>query len=263
MSVLVTLIMLILFIILLAFVFSVGLMTPVVGKKNLLFVIFIGFMVGVIGGTFFILPVYDDIPSMARSFYESIYSSPETVYVDLSYDINVKEFIRDVKGIEGVEDAKVEYVLLKTDNFTSGRGELIEKGIPIIDSNVTYCKANPNGTIIFKVKGDDPRATIDRVSDWLILTDEIYTRYSIIRVSIDTHANKIPNLKEYLSSKGIAIASIEGPVEEKIKGLRAAMPPKSAVVVSCGFIGMLAGLAGIFIDSIMAFLATIRRKMGR
>lgn len=263
MNVIITLIMLILFIILLAFVFSVGLMTPVVGKKNLLFVIFIGFMVGVIGGTFFILPVYDDIPGMARSFYESIYSSLETVYVDLSYDINVKEFIRDVKGIEGVEDVKVEYVLLKTDNFTSGRGELIEKGIPFIDSNVTYCKANPNGTIIFKVKGDDPRATIDRVSDWLILTDEIYTRYSVIRVSIDTHANKIPNLKEYLSSKGIAIASIEGPVEEKIKGLRAAMPPKSAVVVSCGFIGMLAGLAGIFIDSIMAFLATIRRKMGR
>ncbi|HIH62529.1 MAG TPA: hypothetical protein HA298_07625, partial [Methanobacteriales archaeon] len=65
MNVIITLIMLILFIILLAFVFSVGLMTPVVGKKNLLFVIFIGFMVGVIGGTFFILPVYDDIPGMA------------------------------------------------------------------------------------------------------------------------------------------------------------------------------------------------------
>ncbi|BDH79378.1 MAG TPA: hypothetical protein GXX31_01760 [Methanothermobacter sp.] len=263
MDVIVTILMLILFIILLVFVFSVGLMTPVIGKRNIFFVIFIGFMVGVIGGTFFILPVYDNIPQIARGFYESLSSSPETVYVDLSHDINIAEFTRDVKNIEGVEDVKVEYGLLKTDNFTSERGELIEKGIPFIDSNVTYCSVDPRGTIIFKVKGGDPQATIDRISDWLIITSEIYTKYSIIRVSIHTHANKIENLREYLSSKGIAIASIEGPVEENIKGFRASMPPKSAVVVSCGFIGMLAGLAGIFIDSIMAFLSAIKRKLGR
>lgn len=261
MDVLVTLIMLILFIILLVFVFSVGLMTPVVGKRNILFVIFIGFMVGVIGGTFFILPVYDSIPGIARGFYESIYSSPETVYVDLSHDIDIRGFIKDVKGVEGVEDVKVEYVLLKTDNFTSERGQLIERGIPFVDSNVTYCKVDPRGTIIFEVKGGDPQATIDRISDWLILTSEIYTKYSMIRVSINTHANKIENLREYLSSKGIAIASIEGPVEEKIEGFKASMPPKSAVVAFCGLIGMLTGLAGIFIDSIMAILATIRKKL--
>ncbi|MDI9624429.1 MAG: hypothetical protein QFX38_06045 [Methanothermobacter sp.] len=263
MDVIVTLIMLILFIILLVFVFSVGLMTPVVGKRNIFFVIFIGFMVGVIGGTFFILPVYDDIPGIARGFYESIYSSPETVYVDLSHDVDIGEFIEGVKGVEGVENVKVGYILLKTDNFTSERGELIEKGVPVIDSNVTYCKADPRGTIICRIKSGDPQATINRISDWLILTSEIYTKYSIVRVSIDTHANKIENLREYLSSKGIAIASIEGSVEEKIESFKASMPPKSAVVVSCGFIGMLAGLAGIFIDSIMAVLAAIRRKLGR
>lgn len=263
MDVLVTLIMLILFIILLVFVFSVGLMTPVVGKRNILFVIFIGFMVGVIGGTFFILPVYDSIPGIARGFYESIYNSPETAYVDLSHDVNIREFTKDVKSIEGVKDVKVEYVLLKTDNFTSERAKLIEKGIPVIDSNITFCKVSPNGTIIFKIKGGDPQATIDRISDWLILTSEIYTKYSIIHVSINTNANNIEKLREYLSTKGIAIASIEGPAEEKIEGFKASMPPKSAVVAFCGLIGMLTGLAGIFIDSIMTILAAIKRKLGR
>jgi len=263
MDVIVTLIMLILFIILLVFVFSVGLMTPVVGKRNILFVIFIGFMVGVIGGTFFISPIYDDIPTMARSFYEATSSSPETAYVDLSHDVNIKEFINDVRGVEGVEDVKLEYIFLKTDNFTSERGKLIERGIPIIDSNVTSCKADPKGTIICEVKGGDPQATINRISDWLILTGGIYTRYSTIHVSIDTHANKLKNLREYLSSKGIAIVSTKGPVEEKIEGLKAFMPPKSAVVASCGLIGVLTGLAGIFIDSILGFLAAIKKRLGR
>ncbi|MBC7100977.1 MAG: hypothetical protein H5T40_05040 [Methanobacteriales archaeon] len=263
MDVIVTLIMLILFIILLVFVFSVGLMTPVVGKRNILFVIFIGFMVGVIGGTFFISPIYDDIPEIVRGFYEATSNAPETVYVDLSHDVDIKEFIDDVRGVEGVKDIKIEYIFLKTDNFTSERGELIKNGIPVIDSNVTYCKVDPRGTIICRIKGGDPQATIDRISDWLILTSEIYTKYSVVRVSIDTNANKINNLREYLSSKSIAISSIKGPVEEKIENLKASMPPKSAVVASCGLIGILTGLAGIFIDSIIAFLAAIRRKLGR
>ncbi|BAW31254.1 MAG TPA: hypothetical protein PLO64_01705 [Methanothermobacter sp.] len=263
MDLIVTLIMIILFIILLVFVFSVGLMTPVVGKRNILFVIFIGFMVGVIGGTFFISPVYDDIPGIVRGFYEATSNAPETVYVDLSHDVDIKEFIGDVRSIEGVEDVKIEYILLKTDNFTSERGELIEDGIPVVDSNVTYCKVDPGGTIICEVKGGDPQATIDRISDWLILTSGIYTKYSIVHVSIDTHANKINNLREYLSSKGIAIAFIKGPTEEKIEGLKASMPPKSAVVASCGLIGILTGLAGIFIDSIMAFLSAIKKRLRR
>ncbi len=263
MDVLVTLIMLILFIILLVFVFSVGLMTPVVGKRNIFFVVFIGFMVGVIGGTFFILPVYDDIPNLARSFYETMDATIETVHVDLSSDINLKKFMGDVRGLEGVENVKVEDIILKTDNFTSARGELIERGVPIIDSNVTYCRADPKGTIICKVKGGDPRATIDRISDWLILTGGIYTKYSMIRVSIDVHANRLEALKEYLLTRGIEPSYIEGPIEEKVKSLKASLPPKSSVVVSCGFIGMLTGLVGIFIDSIMAFLATIKRRLGR
>lgn len=263
MDVIVTLIMLILFIILLVFVFSVGLMTPVVGKRNILFVIFIGFIVGAIGGTFFISPIYDDIPEMARSFYEATSNAPETVYVDLSHDVDIKKFIDDVKGVEGVEDVKLEYIFLKTDNFTSERGKLIERGIPIIDSNVTSCKADPQGIIICKIKGGDPQATINRISDWLILTGGIYTKYSVVHMSIDTHANKLKNLREYLSSKSNAIAYIKGPVEEKIEGLKASMPPKSAVVVSCGFIGILTGLAGIFIDSILTFLTTIKKRLRR
>lgn len=263
MDILVTLLMLILFIVLLVFVFSVGLMTPVVGKRNIVFVIFIGFIVGAIGGIFFISPIYDDIPVMARNFYEATDSSLETAYVDLSHDVDIDDFIKDISGLEGVEDVKVEYIFLKTDNFTSERGKLIERGIPIIDSNVTSCKADPQGTIICEVKGGDPQATINRIHDWLILTGEIYTRYSLVHVSIETRANKLNILREYLSSKGIAIVFIKGPVEEKIEGLKAYMPPKSAVVVSCGFIGMLTGLAGIFIDSILAFLAAIKKRLGR
>ena len=58
-----------LFILVLVFIFSTALLTPLIGKKNLIFVIALGFTVGAVGGAFFIAPVFDDIPDMARSVY--------------------------------------------------------------------------------------------------------------------------------------------------------------------------------------------------
>jgi len=54
MEMLVVIIMLVLFFFLMVFVLSTALLTPLIGKRNLIFVLSLGFIVGVVGGAFFI-----------------------------------------------------------------------------------------------------------------------------------------------------------------------------------------------------------------
>ena len=59
METLAVILMIALFVLVLVFIFSTALLTPLIGKKNLIFVILLGFTVGAVGGAFFIAPVFD------------------------------------------------------------------------------------------------------------------------------------------------------------------------------------------------------------
>ena len=83
-----------LFIFLLVFIFSAALLTPLIGKRNILFVIFLGFTVGAVGGAFFIAPAFDDIPLIASSVMTSTSSGTDLVDINVSTDINVSNFIQ-------------------------------------------------------------------------------------------------------------------------------------------------------------------------
>ena len=52
----------ILFIIIMVFAFSMGLLSPYVGRKEIVSIVVIGFVLGAIGGYFFIYPIYEESP---------------------------------------------------------------------------------------------------------------------------------------------------------------------------------------------------------
>ena len=52
----------ILFLIIMVFAFSMGILSPYVGRKEIVSIIIIGFVLGAIGGYFFIDPIYDESP---------------------------------------------------------------------------------------------------------------------------------------------------------------------------------------------------------
>ncbi len=83
-----------LFILILVFIFSTALLTPLIGKRNILFVIVLGFTVGAVGGAFFIAPVFDDIPAMADSVITCNKSRAQMLLdINVSTDINITDFI--------------------------------------------------------------------------------------------------------------------------------------------------------------------------
>lgn len=264
MDALVALLMIILFVVLLIFVFSMALLTPIIGKKNLLFVVFMGFMVGIVGGAFFIAPLYDDVPVMARGLYQYTSNANETIGVEVSTNIDVTQFMQNVKGMDGVLEVYSSGIVIKTDPFSEQRKKLIEEKIPLIDENITSWKVNSSGTIILTAKrGYNPENAIKNLADWMMLTGGINTKYSMVKVSIVAQSSKVDSIIKEISKEQIVVIGVQGPVEEKIKWLNQVLPDKFSIILLCGFLGMIVGLAGVFIDSIVTFVKDLKNKLLR
>jgi hypothetical protein len=262
MDTLVAILMIVLFVVLMLFVFSIALLTPIIGKKNILFVVFIGFMVGIVGGAFFISPLYEDVPDMARGIYQLTSNGNETIGVDVATTINVYQFMEDVKKIDGVLDIESTGIIIKTDPFSEKRQKMINERIPLIDRNITSWKVYTNGTIILYVKkGYNPQTAINNLADWIMFTGEINTKYSIVHVSIVAEASQVDTIIKNISKWEIVVTGIEGPVEESIAGLNQILPDKTSIIILCGFIGMIVGLSGVFIDTILIYVNQFRDRI--
>ena len=96
-----------LFIFLLVFIFSAALLTPLIGKRNILFVIFLGFTVGAVGGAFFIAPAFDDIPVIASSIITGTSSGTDMVDINVSTDVNISDFIQSSRKLMGLKVFRV------------------------------------------------------------------------------------------------------------------------------------------------------------
>ena len=254
-------IMVILFIILMVFVFSTALLTPIIGKKNLLFVIFMGFIAGIIGGAFFISPIMDDIPNIASSFYQSTSKDLDTVNLDVSSNVDINQFINNTKNTDGVKNVAVNGITVKTSQFSDLWKNILGSRILASNTNITSAQVQGNDTINIQIQnGSDPQIVINNLQSWLMLVGAISVEYSTVHVSIQTEPDKTNQVISQLSQNAV-VTSIGGPTQDKINSLKAILPNKSNVVIICGFIGMFVGLAGLFIDTLLGLFENVKGRI--
>lgn len=252
METLFVIIMIILFILLLAFVFSTALLTPLIGKRNFLFVIGLGFVVGLIGGAFFVAPVYDDLPDMARAIYMSTSNQQEVITINVSTDSNVNQAIEDVKKIPGVQSVESGEITVKTTGISSAWKSSLESRISTANSNITSAKVISSDTMLVRVKpGSDPTEVIKKLKSWMVLVSGIDIKFSIVEVKLVVDASKVDEVVNQLPQGEVVVTEISGPVEKEIQTLKETLPSKNNVILFCGFLGIIVGLAGMFIDSIV------------
>ena len=263
METLTVIVMLVLFLLALVFVFSIALLTPEIGKKNLLFVIFIGFVIGVIGGVFFVAPVLDDIPNIAKSAYQLTGNGQEVVELNISTKTNITNFIQNTKQIQGVKDVQNGAITIKTAEMSPTWQQTFQSRIPALNSNITSLQIPSNTTMILQVKnGTDPEYVINQIDSWMMLVSGLDLGYSSVHVSVTTDISNVDSVVGNLSQQdGVVITNVSGPVEEHVNSLKSALPNKSNVVLVCGILGVLTGLVGIFIDSILEVLGRVKRKI--
>ncbi|MDP3066175.1 MAG: hypothetical protein Q8N08_05485 [Methanobacteriaceae archaeon] len=254
--------MIILFLLLMAFVFSTALLTPLIGKKNLLFVLALGFVVGIIGGAFFISPVFNDIPDMARYFYQSTSNSNEIIEANISTDVDVNKVIADIKNLEGVKGVETVGITMKTTPIGSDWKKSLESRASIANPNVTSLKVENSDTITVNTKPEaDPPATIKSLKNWIMLVSGIDSRYSIVQLQVQVEPAQVDEVVTKLPQLQAVVTGIQGPMEENIQGLKNALPNQSNIIILCGVLGVITGLVGVFIDSILKNLGGLWKKL--
>ena len=264
MDVFFTVLMICLFILLMAFVFSISLLTPIVGRKNIFFVVGIGFVVGVVGGAFFISPVSDDIPQMTRDAFYLVGGSDEVIHCNISTRVNISSFMDNVSKIDGVKDVYTSGIVVKTDPFDDKRAKVIEDRLPYIDGNITSGKVNKKGEIILETKRDyDPQKALNVLGDWLMYTGGINLKYSIFQVHIKVPVDKMDNVTKKISEGEVVVTDIDGSVEDTVSSLEKTLPNDTSIVIACGILGVIVGLIGYFIDKINFLFKRIKHKLKR
>jgi hypothetical protein len=253
--------MVILFLVLMVFVFSTALLTPIIGKKNLIFVVLMGFIVGIIGGAFFLSPIMDDIPNIASAFYQSTSTDLDTIYLDIPDSVDVNQFINTAKNIDGVKNVNVTGITIKTSSFSDYWKNTLPDRIPASNTNITSVQIQGNDTLNIQIQnGSNAKDTIKSLDDWLMLIAGISSSYSAVHVTVQADPSKTDQVRDQLSQT-VVVTSIEGPTQDKINSLKAILPNQSNVIILCGFIGMFVGLAGVFIDSILGIFENIKGRV--
>lgn len=260
MDTIVVIVMVALFVVLMAFVFSTAMLTPIIGKKNLLFVVSIGLVVGIIGGAFLIAPIIDDIPAIATSFYISTSNDVETLNVDVSTNMNINQFIEKTKNMDGVKSVGVSGVTLKTTPFSDSWKSTLPKRIPSAVKGVKSVEIPSNDVIEVQIQDmSNTPEIIKKLDDWLSLVSGIEIRYSMAHATVQVESSKVYVISDELS-KDAVVKEIKGPTQDKINYVKSVTPNKFNVVILCGFIGVVTGLAGVFVDSILALTGELKGR---
>jgi len=253
-----------LFILILVFIFSTALLTPLIGKRNLIFVVLLGLTIGAVGGAFFIAPVTGDMPAIARSVFMATTSGTDVVGINVSSDVNVTQFITHTKSIDGVNSVQSSGITIKTQQFSNATKSEFLSRIRNLNTNITSITIPSNNTIIIQVKNNtNPYQVITQVSDWLMLVSGNSVSYSVIRVTSNIDSSKYDQVISQIPQNEVVITDVTGPSEKNIQATNAMVPSTGDVVIICGIIGMLTGLSGVFIDNINNLFINIRKRFKR
>lgn len=263
MDALTIIIMLILFVLAMVFIFSTALLTPYLGKKNLISVILLGLVVGLVGGAFLLSPIVDDIPDFTRTIIEESVDGTDLMELDLSTNGNLTQIIQNISSISGVQNVSYEGIKIKIDeNFTlpSDKNRLVTA---LNNSNENISSVDEIGEKEFLVRikeGGDPQSVLTSI--YKTFSTETYThlRYTSMQANATITANNITKVMSAVNNNGAVILNVTGPTEDQIASVQKLIPDKTNVIIFSGILGVIIAIAGFFIDSIFTFTSKSKKK---
>ena len=147
-------IFLILFIIIMVFAFSMGLLSPYVGRKEIISIVVIGFVLGTIGGYFFIYPIYEESPYVIGNIQGMFSMEDEVINLNIPSTSNISDITNNIKNLNGVNSVTTNGFELKTGFIKNDTKGFVEN----------YLK-NDSEIEDFKIKEYEPRKSDSKMNE--------------------------------------------------------------------------------------------------
>lgn len=263
MDALTIIIMIVLFILAMLFVFSTALLTPYIGKKNLISVILLGLIVGLAGGAFLLSPIVGDLPDFTRTIVEESTVGSDVVTMDISTNTNLTQTIQNITAINGVEKLDYQGIIIKIDEEFDSDYErnLIMQALNNSNENITNVVETQNNTFLIKIKeGGDPQGVLASIYNTFKRETYTHLRYTSMQANATVKANNVTKIMEELSKNNVVIQNVTGPTETEIAAISKILPNETNIILVSGVIGVLVAIAGFFVDSLITFINNFRKK---
>lgn len=254
-------IFIILFLIIMVFAFSMGILSPYVGRREIISIILIGFVLGAIGGYFFIDPIYDESPYVIGNIQGLFVMDSEVINLNIPSTSNISDITNKINNLTEVNSVTTNGFELKTGFIKNSTKTYVEnylKSDPEIES---YKVTNSSVTVDLKNDASST-TTLGSLVNWLSNKAGVGSEFAFVHIQVHVNANDVTEVKQYLKENDYTIISIEGPVQDTIHYLYDHLLPTYAVMFITGLVGVAVAIAGIFVEPLTKFTRRFKRKNG-
>ncbi len=263
MDALTIIIMIVLFILAMLFVFSTALLTPYIGKKNLISVILLGLIVGLAAGAFLLTPIMEDIPDFTRTIVEESVDGTDVIELDLSTNGNLTQIIENISSIGGVEKVDYQGITIKIDEQFDSDTEkrLITQAINNSNKDISNVIEEDEDTFLVEIaEGGDPQEVLNSIYN--TFSHETYThlRYTAMNANATVQANNVTKILNKISENDVVVLNVTGPTETQNAFFSQFMPSGTNVILASGILGIIVAAAGFFVDSLITIINNFRKK---
>lgn len=254
-------IFIILFLIIMVFAFSMGILSPYVGRREIISIILIGFVLGAIGGYFFIDPIYDESPYVIGNIQGLFVMDSEVINLNIPSTSNISDITNKINNLTEVNSVTTNGFELETGFIKNSTKTYVEnylKSDPEIES---YKVTNSSVTVDLKNDASST-TTLGSLVNWLSNKAGVGSEFAFVHIQVHVNANDVTEVKQYLKENDYTIISIEGPVQDTIHYLYDHLLPTYAVMFITGLVGVAVAIAGIFVEPLTKFTRRFKRKNG-
>ena len=263
MDIFTSVIYIVLFIILMVFVFAIGTLKHYMPRREVLLVLLVSFLIGSIGGAFFLEPIYDELPSVVSVVEKNIPDNQETLYLDFSSSVDVEKLRSELFETEGFVSFKEESISIPMWTFDEQEHAYFERVVGNINSQ--YKNYNVTSNTI-NIDLDDNLTASDALksfSNWYKIVYGDAISYAQISAVLVVDSNSIDTFNDLLLKHGIVASNIEGPVQDSLNNTNASMLTNIEFILLCGGVGIVVAVMGIYVDSVIPAYRRLRKLFKR
>ena len=262
MDILITIIYIILFLIMMAFIFSIGMLKKFIPKKEILLILVVAFLIGAIGGAFFLDPIYDELPSAVKVIEKNMPDNEETLYLDLSSTTDMDELEKNLSGTPGFISFRETNISFTLWSFNDDEYEYFKEIVGNIDENYKNYTVNQSGRIDIELPENySSSSALKSFSDWYKLVYGDSITYAEIKAVLVISSNELDTFEGNLMDRGIVASRTEGSVHDSVEKTNASMLSNMEFTLACGGVGVIVAIMGIYYDTLGVGYRRFRKFM--
>ncbi len=251
-------IFIILFLIIMVFAFSMGILSPYVGRKEIISIILIGFVLGAIGGYFFIDPIYEESPYIIGNVQGLFTMDSEVINLNIPSTSNISDVTNKISNLNGVNSVSTNGFELKTGFIKNSTKIYVENHLRS-DSEIESFKVTNNSVTVDLKNPASSTTTLGSLVNWLSNRAGVGSEFAFVHIQVHVNSNDVEEVKEYLNESNYNIISIEGPVQDTIHYFEDHLAPTYVIMFITGLVGVAVAIAGVFVEPLTKFTRRFKK----